>query len=131
MPIVSIYTPVHPSEDPEKVRSAIEKLFPDAEITEVDGGFEAEADNLDRFSKQIRKQKILDTTRSVMMRGSRRGGIRTTFYLNKQVAFMGKVSFTEERAILGSIKVKVEDDDIDALIDTVAPETVDGEEVRI
>ena len=130
MPIVSIYTSVHPSEDPEKVRSAIEKLFPDAEIFEVDGGFEAQADNLDRFSKQIRKQKILDTTRSVMNRG-RRGTIRTTFYLNKQVAFMGKVSFTEEKAILGSIKVKVEEEDIQALIDTVAPETVDGEEVRI
>lgn len=130
MPTVSIFTPVYPSEDPEKVRSAIEKLFPDAEVTEVDGGFEAKADNLDRFSKQIRKQKILDTTRSVMMRG-RRGSLRTTFHLNKQVAFMGKVSFTEERAILGTIKVRVEDEDIEALIDAVAPETVDGEEVRI
>ena len=42
---------------------------------------------------------------------------------------MGKVSFIEPKAILGTIKVTIEDDDIIGLIDKVAPETVDGEEV--
>ena len=51
------------------------------------------------------------------------------FHLNKQVAFMGKVSFSEPKAILGTIRVTVDETDILALIDKVAPETVDGEEV--
>ena len=80
-----------------------------------------------REQKAARKQKILDTTRSVMIRGKR--GDRTRFFLNKQVAFVGKISFCEEKTILGTIKVLVIDDDIDALIDRVAPVTVDGEEV--
>ena len=128
MPTVSIVCPVYPSEDPEKVKSAIEKIFPDAVIEEDDDGFFGTTQSLDTFSHRIRKQKILDATRSVMTRG-KKGSDRTVFHLNKQVAFMGKVSFAEPKAILGTIKVTIEEDDILALIDKVAPETVDGEEV--
>ena len=127
MPSIEIFCPVFPSEDPEKVRTAILKVFPDAELETGEDEIKGRTDNLDRFSKQIRKQKILDTTRSVMIHGKR--GDRTRFFLNKQVAFVGKVSFCEERTILGTIKVVVIDEDIDELIDKVAPITVDGEEV--
>ena len=127
MPSIEIFCPVFPSEDPEKVRTAILKVFPDAELEMGEDEIKGRTDNLDRFSKQIRKQKILDTTRSVMIHGKR--GDRTRFFLNKQVAFVGKVSFCEERTILGTIKVVVTDEDIDGLIDRVAPITVDGEEV--
>ena len=63
MPTVSIVCPVYPSEDPDKVRSAIEKLFPDAVIEEDDDGFFGSCTSLDTFSHRIRKQKILDATR--------------------------------------------------------------------
>ena len=129
MTSVEVTCPVFPSEDPEKVRTAMERIFPDIEIEEKDGQLVGRTDNLDRFSKQIRKQKILDTTRSVLIRG-RRGNI-TRFFLNKQVAFVGKVSFCEEKTILGTMKVVVEDEEMEALIEDVAPVTVDGEEVLI
>ena len=119
--------PVYPSEDPEKVKTAILKVFPNATLEESDMGIKGTTDDLDRFSKQIRKQKILDTTRSVMLHGKR--GDRTRIFLNKQVAFVGKVSFCEEKTILGTMKVVIIDEDIDGLIDKVAPVTVDGEEV--
>ncbi|MDR2846265.1 MAG: hypothetical protein LBV63_03185, partial [Candidatus Methanoplasma sp.] len=80
------------------------------------------------FSKLIRKQKILDSARGVLFKGVR--GNRTTIHLNKQVATVGKVSFTEPRTILGTIEVTIEDEDLELLIDRVAPETVDGEELR-
>ena len=127
MPSVEIFCPVFPSEDPEKVKTAILKVFPNAELEETDNEIKGRTDNLDRFSKQIRKQKILDTTRSVMIHGKR--GDRTRFFLNKQVAFVGKISFCEEKTILGTMKVVIIDEDIDDLIDMVAPVTVDGEEV--
>ena len=129
MMTVEITCPVFPSEDPNKVRTAMERIFPDAEITESDGRLIGKTDNLDHFGRQIRKQRILDTARSVMLRGKR--GNVTRFFLNKQVAYVGKISFCEEKTILGTMKVVVTDDGLDAVIDRVAPVTVDGEEVLI
>ena len=129
MTSVEVTCPVFPSEDPDKVRTAMERIFPGIEIEESEDGLSGRTDNLDHFSKQIRKQRILDTTRSVLIRG-RRGNV-TRFFLNKQVAFVGKVSFCEERTILGTMRVVVEDEEMDALIEDVAPVTVDGEEVLI
>ena len=126
MTAVRISCPVNPSEDEEKVRSAVLSIFPDAELVLNDGRLEGEA-TLDRFSKAIRRQKILDATRAVMIMNSR--GNTTRLSLNKQVATGGKVSFADKRPVLGAIEVTIEDDDLMALIDRVAPITVDGEEV--
>ncbi len=126
MTAVRISCPVNPSEDEEKVRSAVLSIFPDAELVLNDGRLEGKA-TLDRFSKAIRRQKILDATRAVMIMNSR--GNTTRLSLNKQVATVGKVSFADKRPVLGAIEVTIEDDDLMALIDRVAPITVDGEEV--
>ena len=126
MTAVRISCPVNPSEDEEKVRSAVLSIFPDAELVLNDGRLEGEA-TLDRFSKAIRRQKILDATRAVMIMNSR--GNTTRLSLNKQVATVGKVSFADKRPVLGAIEVTIEDDNLMALIDRVAPITVDGEEV--
>ena len=127
MPTIEIFCPVYPSEDPEKVKAAILKVFPDAELEESGDEIKGRSSSLERFSKQIRKQKILDTTRSVLIHGKR--GDKTRFFLNKQVAFVGKISFCEEKTILGTIKVVLTEENLDDLIDKVAPVTVDGEEV--
>lgn len=124
---VIVRSPFSPSEDPEKVRKAILNIFPNADLEDYPTGFEGTAD-LNTFSKLIRNQKILDSTRSMMTRGWKDG--RITLYLNKQVATVGIVSFAEARAILGNIEVVIFDDDLEELIDIIAPETVDGEEVR-
>lgn len=123
---VEIYCPVKPSEDPEIVRDAILSIFPDADLEQDDRSFRGTA-NLDRFSKAIRKQKILDATRSVLIKNMK--GDRTRMDLNKQVATVGKVSFADKRPVLGAIEVTIEDEDLQRLIDKVAPVTVDGEEV--
>ncbi|MBQ8179026.1 MAG: hypothetical protein IJ026_01070 [Candidatus Methanomethylophilaceae archaeon] len=126
MTTVKINCPVNPSEDEEKVRSAVLSIFPDAELVQEDGVLRGTA-SLDKFSRLIRKQKILDATRAVMISNVR--GESTRMTLNKQVATVGKVSFADRRPVLGAIEVQVEDTDIMALIDRVAPVTVDGEEV--
>ncbi len=126
---VEVSCPVFPSEDPEKIRSALLNIFPTAVLEEGDGKMSGQAD-LDTFSKLIRKQKILDTARNQMQRGMRGKSDRTIFNLNKQVATVGKVSFVDYRTALGTISVTVQADDIEALIDRVAPMTVNGEEVH-
>ncbi|MCL2032237.1 MAG: hypothetical protein FWG96_03090 [Methanomassiliicoccaceae archaeon] len=127
MVTVSISCPVCPSEDPEKVRGAILNIFPDALLEETGSGFEGKA-SAGRFHDLIRKQKILDSTRSMMFKGIRGGSI--TVHLNKQVAFVGKVSFTDPNTVLGTMRVTIETDDPELTIDSIAPRTVDGEEVR-
>ena len=128
---VKLYCPVYPSEDPEKVKTAILKIFPDAVLEVSESEIKGTTDNLNKFARQIRKQEILDTTRALLFKGMRGNTDRTLIRLNKQVAFMGLISFSEERTILGTIKVIIEDDELEALIQNVAPETVDGEEVLI
>jgi len=119
--------PVHPSEDHEKVWNAILKVFPSAELVETEFGFEGEA-KIEDLSFAIRRQKILDSTRKMMLKGVR--GKKITLNLNKQVATVGKVSFAEHKSILGTLEVVIECDDTDELIDKVAPTTVEGVEVR-
>lgn len=126
--IVRISAPIYPSEDPEKVRDAILRIFPTASLEVTEKGIDGTSDDLDNFRLQIRRQKILDTARSIMLKGQ--SDDRTVFRMNKQVASVGKISFTEERTILGSIKVTVEDGNISELIDSIAPNTVDGEEIK-
>lgn len=128
MTAVQISCPVNPSEDPDKVRSAILSIFPDAELELTDSGFVGTAPSLDGFARQIRRQRILDAARAVLISNMR--GDRTRMQLNKQVATVGKVSFVGRNPVLGAIEVTVEDQNLVHLIDRVAPMTVDGEEVK-
>ncbi|MDC7950533.1 RNA-binding domain-containing protein [Methanomassiliicoccaceae archaeon COG_1] len=126
---VTVSCPVYPSEDPGKVVKALRNIFPTGEFA-VESGAVSGAADLDEFARLIRRQRILDTARSQMLKGRKHSRTRTAFELNKQVATVGKVSFVDYDVALGTISVEVRDDDIDELIDRVAPVTVDGEEVR-
>lgn len=128
MTSVRITCPVNPSEDPEKVLAAVKAIFPDAELEFGEGGYEGTAPSLDGFGKLLRRQRILDAARGVLLKNMRGG--RTHMSLNKQVATVGKVSFADRHPVLGAIEVEIEDEDLEALIDKVAPMTVDGEEVK-
>ncbi|MDR0334367.1 MAG: hypothetical protein LBH69_00555 [Methanomassiliicoccaceae archaeon] len=130
MPNIRVYCPVFPSEDHEKVMRAVKNIFPDMEPETTDNAISGETAKLEHFAAQIRRQRILDTARSVLMKG-RRGEERTVFNMNKQAAFAGKISFTEERTILGTINVTITADNITGYIEALAPTTVDGEEVPI
>ncbi|MCL2143685.1 MAG: hypothetical protein FWH44_05470 [Methanomassiliicoccaceae archaeon] len=129
MPLVKVTCPVFPSEDPEKVKKAVMNIFPDIEPILDDNMMTGETESLEHFAEQMRKQRILDTARSVLMKGRR--GNKTTFRMNKQAAFAGKISFTEERTVLGTISVTISADEITGFIEEFAPKTVNGEEVLI
>jgi len=127
MPLVTARAALMPTEDPKKVEKAILMVFPEGEIEHHEGEVIVRSSLLDTFKKLIRNFRILDSTRKVMLRGV--GANSTSFSLNKQVAYVGKISFLEEQAPLGGIEVTIEDDDILALVNEVAPVTVNGEEV--
>ncbi|MDR1405071.1 MAG: hypothetical protein LBJ20_05850, partial [Candidatus Methanoplasma sp.] len=122
MVAVRVSCPVYPSEDKEKVKSAVMSIFPDAVLETAEHGLEGTA-TADMFRELIRRQKILDSTRAMMFRSVR--GNKIVLHLNKQVASVGKVSFTEPKTVLGTLQVTIECDDPEALIDIIAPKTVD------
>ena len=128
MPLVTIRTPLRPTEDPEKVRTAILNLFPESEITIDPNEVVAKTASLERFMTLIRNQKILDSIRSKLVHAMQPGS--TIISLNKQAAFVKRVSLSEGKAALGNMEVTIEAEDIERLIDSVAPRTVDGVEVQ-
>jgi uncharacterized protein len=128
MPLVTVSTPLRPTEDPEKIRTAILNIFPGSMITIDHGLVTGTVDSLERFMTLIRNQKILDSIRNKLLDGISANS--TLISLNKQAAFVNRVSLSEGRAALGNMEVTIESEDIERLIDEVAPKTVDGVEVK-
>ena len=126
MPTITAIALCYPTEDRQKVRQALLNIFPGAEIEEGASMLTARTNDAERLREIIIDHHIRDTARSVMLRGVRDGSTR--FVLNKQVAFVGKVSFLDEPAALGGIEVTVQDEDIQNVIDHLAESTVEAPE---
>lgn len=120
---VSIETVVNPTEDFEKIKLALENLFIFSSIelvkknkisviARVDG-----IEGLTVFKNLLKQDRILNAARKVLIKGS--SDKSTVFYVNKQAAYMKRISFCEptSESVLGSIKVQIESDDIRTLID--------------
>lgn len=117
---VRLSTRCHRTEDRNIIATAMTLLFPDARV-EGDDPVVASSRSVVRFGELLRQQRIRDAARSVMRKGIR--GNSTHFVLNKQVAAVGKVSFSQESHPLGDIEVLIEDPDIERVIDSIAPRT--------
>ncbi|MCX6651702.1 MAG: hypothetical protein NT131_08645 [Methanomassiliicoccales archaeon] len=124
MPEVTASTVQYPTEDREKVTQALLNIFP-GKISASEGEMTVRTTDLSRFKEVIRNHRILDSTRAVLLRGVGEGSM--VFQLNKQAAFVSKVSFAEGKVPLGPITVTIIAPDLEALIDEVAPRTVNGE----
>jgi predicted RNA binding protein with dsRBD fold (UPF0201 family) len=128
--VVRVRAEVHLTESEEKVRRAVENIFGNVPITVKPsyrgGELVAEArgrKSLARFRNLLRNDRIRDAARRELFHGVHGGTVG--FCLNKQVAFAGHVSFSEEVAEspLGPIKVTVACDDPQGLVDWLAPRT--------
>jgi predicted RNA binding protein with dsRBD fold (UPF0201 family) len=121
---------VRPTESREKVEAAVKRIFPTLNLELVGQrlvGGASDVGALSQFHRLLRQQAILDTARSVLLANKR--GNATNFMLNKQVAFVGRISFTEGESPLGPISVSLEAPNIDLLIDYLAPKTREGKPI--
>ena len=119
---------VHPTEDQAKVERALLKIFPTGKVQreeKPDGavfvsvhgsGFEF----LSNLSILIKQERIRNAARAILLRRLREPGLR--FYLNKQAAFMGRVSFCEPvgESPHGPINIEVDTEDKQAIVDYLA-----------
>lgn len=127
---VTVEADVNPTEDPEKVKTAIENLFTPSstELQARDRGslLIAKAkgkEGLAKFYTLLRQERIITAARRVLTKGSY--GEDLTFCLNKQAAYMKRVSFCEPigESPLGPIRVEIKTDDPKALINWLTPRT--------
>ena len=116
MPDISIVARCHPTEELSRVTGAISLLFPDAVFEGADP-VSARAESTGAFAEQLARQRIRSAARAALHRGVT--GSETFFRLNKQVATVGKISFSEEEHPLGDIEVTIRSDEIRSLIDSM------------
>lgn len=130
---ISVYieAEVNPTEDIEKVRRAVENVFGDVEFRvkpklrgSILVGKATGLDGLTRLQNLLRKERIRDAARGALFEGLSEKSI--IFYLNKQVAYVSHISFSkpEGESPLGPIKVQIQCDNPQELIDWLAPRTI-------
>jgi len=127
---VHIEVEVNPTEDPEKVKRAVENVIGNAEFEfkPLKRGSMLTArvkgiDGLIKFQNLLRRERIRDAARGVLFDGL--GDKSVVFYLNKQVAYAGHVSFSKPVAEspLRPIRVQIRCDKPRELIEWLAPKT--------
>ncbi len=127
---VRVEVKVNPTEDLEKVKAATENIFGNIEfevIPEKRGSLlVAEAKGIDGLTKLrdlLRRERIRDAARRMFFEGLSKKSV--VFYLNKQVAYVGHISFSAPvgESPLGPIKVQIRCDSPQELIEWLAPRT--------
>ena len=122
-PVITISSIVQPYEDLEKIIQSIKVFFPDCEIKKnlekrefptenVEEEIHGESCSLEYLLNQIRIQRILDTALDVMTLNC--DSDSTHFYISRQAAIAGKVSFVlDDKTLGGTIKINISGEDID------------------
>ena len=128
--IVYVEAEINPTESEDKVKRAVENIFGNIAM-QIKPSYKgsiltAETKGREMLTKLyhlLRRERIRSAARKALFQGLK--GTTISFYLNKQVAFAGHVSFSEEVAEspLGPIKVKIECQDPRSLIDWLVPRT--------
>jgi len=127
---VQVEADINPTENEEKVKSAVENMFGNLELEVkpqrqksllVCRGKGMEA--LTKLYNLLRRERIRDAARGALYDGL--SGKSVIFYLNKQVAYVGHVSFSKPVAEspLGPIRVEIQCDNPRELIEWLAPRT--------
>jgi predicted RNA binding protein with dsRBD fold (UPF0201 family) len=126
--IVTAEAEVKPTEDPSKVERALRNMLPEQPIRRIGGEGKRtvlriqgnELAVLSNLRNLIRQERIRSAARSILF--SRTEGKRIRIYLNKQAAFVGRVSFCEPtgESPNGPISIEIESSDAQSVIDFLA-----------
>jgi predicted RNA binding protein with dsRBD fold (UPF0201 family) len=128
--MVCIDVDINPTEDEEKVKKAISNILesPVFTVETAIRGYKLKATaqgqaSLTKFRTLLRNDRIRDATRKTLRRAM--FDEKISFYLNKQVAYAGHISFSEAYAEspLGPIHVIIETPAPQQLIEWLAEKT--------
>ena len=117
---IEIFCAINPSEDPKKIETAIQNIFPDCEFEIDKFSIHAYSENLNVLEKireaihSMQYQRIYKRTLEKNLERN-----TTWFYLNKQAAYAEKIAICEEsdESPLGPLKVVLTSFNIDRIIE--------------
>jgi len=121
---------IYPTESEENVKAAVNNVLDNTTITvkpSVKGSTLTSTakgqDSLIKLRNMMHNDRIRDAARRLLFKSIR--GNMVSFCLNKQVAFAGHVSFSEETAEspLGPIRINIEAEYPQQLVDWLAEKT--------
>ena len=127
---VHVEVEVNLTEELEKIKTAVENVFGsveyEVETKEWGSLLMARTKGISGLTKLynlLRRERIRDAARGVLFEGL--NGKSIVFYLNKQVAYAGHISFSKPvgESPLGPIKVQIQCDSPRELIEWLAPKT--------
>ena len=128
---VYVEAEINPTESEDKVKRSVENIFGSisVQIKPLHKGklMVVEAKGLEALTKLynlLRRERIRSAARKALFEGLH--GNVISFCLNKQVAYAGHISFSKEVAEspLGPIKVRIECENPQELINWLTPKTV-------
>ena len=119
---IQTFCEINPSEDPEKVKLAINNIFPDLTLEITDTEITGKSNNLQVLSqilKSIHKNNIKKTYQRILKNNINSDS--SWFYLNKQAAFVNTVALCSEanESSLGPIKIVLRSNNIEQVIDSL------------
>ena len=119
---IQVFCEINPSEDIEKIKTAIFNLFPELKIKIKGNAISGNSNDLELLSKvfaSIKNRKIKNVFLRILNLNIRDNS--TWFYLNKQAAFVNVVALCNEadESALGPVKVVLESNDIEETIETI------------
>jgi len=127
---VHVEVEVNLTEELEKIKTAVENVFGsveyEVETKEWGSLLMARTKGISGLTKLynlLRRERIRDAARGVLFEGL--NGKSIVFYLNKQVAYAGHISFSKPigESPLGPIKVQIQCDSPREFIEWLAPKT--------
>lgn len=128
---VHVRAPLHATEVRERVETAVRAFWPNLELELAAGVLRGQSADLDTFRNHVWDTRIIDTTRGQMLHRCK--GNKTSFWLSKQAALNGTLSFPPAPHALGEIDVELTVEsgdkwaDAEALVWWLCPETAEGE----
>ncbi|QUC64618.1 hypothetical protein NsoK4_09405 [Nitrosopumilus sp. K4] len=117
---IQIFSPLNPSEDPEKIKKSISNVLSGSTISFENFSIKGESDNLESLEKIYETIHSRQSQRVLQRQLVKHSDKNTTwFYLNKQAAFVEKIVLCEEadESPLGPLKVILTSPTIDKVID--------------
>src|SRR6056297_492794 len=138
---LEVETEVRPTESEEKIREALETLYPFSRYTRTDPDYRnvyrikakgEGAETLKNLFEQVRRQRIVQTLRNQILSIMDLNNNEVEFMVNKQALTRGKISLCTmaRESPLGPVHIRISGNDIEEIIDYLFPETKRGKVIE-
>jgi len=117
---IEVFCSINPSEDLQKIETAIFNIFPDIEINNNNMEIIGTSKNIESLSKifeAVHNRRIKNTYRRILNQNLSENS--TWFYLNKQAAYVDVIALCneEDESPLGPIEIVLNSQEIEQIID--------------